>query len=209
MSYFNDFHAIRFRGGLGLAALAAGVLVTGCGSSSSGGTTSTGAAPKAAETVTKSTGTASTPTATTPTASTPTTTAATTPTSGPLSTEPTVTPPSGPVPSKLVTKDIVAGTGPRAKVGQAMTINYVVAFYKGGKVFDSSWKRNNPFTFILGNSVLKAFNQGVAGMKVGGRREIISPSRLAWGAEGRPPLIPPNVAVVFVVDLLGTSQPRF
>jgi FKBP-type peptidyl-prolyl cis-trans isomerase len=200
VSYFNDFHAICSRSGFALAALAAGVLVVGCGSSSSSGTTSSGGTTKAAETVTKSTGSASTPTATTPAVS-----AETTPTSGPLSTEPTVTVPTGPVPRKLVIKEIIRGTGPQAKTGMLATINYVVAFYHGGKVFDSSWSRDEPFKFLIGNA-LPVFNQGVPGMRVGGRRELITPSRLAWGSQGRPPLIPPNAPVVFVVDLLGTSN---
>jgi peptidylprolyl isomerase len=195
VSRFSDFRAIRSRAVFGLGALAAGVLVVGCGSSNSG-TPSAGATNQ-----TKSTSSASTPTATTPAAS-----AATTPSSGPLSTEPPVTPPSGPVPIKLVIKEIIPGTGPQAETGAQVTINYVAGFYPGGKVFESSWKRHEPFSFILGNSILAAFNQGVAGMRVGGRRELITPARLAWGSRGRPPLIPPNAAVVFVVDLLGTSN---
>ena len=126
-----------------------------------------------------------------------------TPTSGPLSKEPHVTPPSGPAPTKLVTKEIIAGTGAEAKSGDAVTVNYVGVLYKTGKVFDASWKRNEPFPFTLGKGqVIPGWEQGVVGMKVGGRRELIIPAALAYGAKGSPPTIPPNEPLVFVVDLL-------
>ena len=97
------------------------------------------------------------------------------------------------------------GTGPEAKAGAAVTVNYVGVLYKGGKEFDASWKRNEPFTFALGKGqVITGWDQGVAGMKVGGRRELIIPAELAYGATGSPPTIPPNAPLVFVVDLLGT-----
>jgi peptidylprolyl isomerase len=131
--------------------------------------------------------------------------AATTPTSGPLATEPKVTPPSGKATSKLVTKDLITGTGKEAKSGDNVTVNYVGVLYKGGKEFDASWKRKEPFTFALGKGqVIPGWDQGVAGMKVGGRRELIIPSALAYGPKGSPPTIPPNAPLVFVVDLLGT-----
>ena len=66
-----------------------------------------------------------------------------------------------------------------------MTVNYVGVLYNGGKEFDASWKRNEPFTFTLGQGqVIPGWDQGVAGMKVGGRRELIIPSALAYGATG-------------------------
>ncbi|HYM55496.1 MAG TPA: FKBP-type peptidyl-prolyl cis-trans isomerase, partial [Solirubrobacteraceae bacterium] len=134
-----------------------------------------------------------------------TTSTAKTPTSGPLSKEPTVTPPSGPAPTKLEAKDLIAGTGAEAKAGQTVTVNYVGVLYKGGKEFDASWKRNEPFSFSLGKGqVITGWDQGVAGMKVGGRRELVIPSALAYGAKGSPPSIPPNAPLVFVIDLLGT-----
>jgi peptidylprolyl isomerase len=114
-----------------------------------------------------------------------------------------VTPPTGAAPSKLVTKDLIVGTGAEAKAGQSVTVNYVGVLYHGGKEFDASWKRSEPFTFTLGQgSVIKGWDQGVAGMKVGGRRELIIPAELAYGAQGQPPSIPPNAPLVFVVDLL-------
>jgi peptidylprolyl isomerase len=134
-----------------------------------------------------------------------TSTTATTPPSGPLSTEPVVTPPTGPAPKTLVVKDLIVGTGPEAKAGQTVTVNYVGVLLKGGKEFDASWKRKEPFTFTLGNgSVIKGWDQGVVGMKVGGRRMLVIPSNLAYGPKGSGSSIPPNAALVFVIDLLGT-----
>lgn len=96
------------------------------------------------------------------------------------------------------------GTGPEAKAGDPVTVNYVGVLYKGGKEFDASWKRKEPFSFVLGkNQVIAGWDKGVAGMKVGGRRELIIPAPLGYGATGSPPAIPPNAALVFVVDLLG------
>ena len=93
-----------------------------------------------------------------------------------------MTVPSGAAPTKLVTKEIIVGTGPEAKAGDSVTVNYVGVLYKGGKEFDSSWKRNEPFTFTLGKGqVIPGWDQGVAGMKVGGRRELIIPAELAYG----------------------------
>jgi peptidylprolyl isomerase len=132
--------------------------------------------------------------------------AITTPTSGPLSTEPKVTPPSGAAPKKLETKDLIVGTGTEAKAGKSVTVNYVGVLFKGGKTFDASWKRKEPFTFTLGQGgVIKGWDQGVVGMKVGGRRELVIPAALAYGAKGSPPSIPANAPLVFVVDLLGVS----
>jgi peptidylprolyl isomerase len=102
-----------------------------------------------------------------------------------------------------VTKDLIVGTGPEAKAGDTVTVNYVGVLYRGGKEFDASWKRKEPFTFELGaGKVIKGWDQGVVGMKVGGRRELIIPAELGYGAAGSPPTIPPNSALIFVVDLL-------
>ena len=140
------------------------------------------------------------------TASTPSAPATTakTPTSGPLSKEPTVTPPSGAAPTALVIKDLIKGTGPEAQLGKSITVNYVGSLYHGGKVFDASWKRAEPTTFALEQGKLIAgWTQGIPGMKVGGRRELVIPSALAYGSKGAGSSIPPNSALVFVVDLLG------
>jgi peptidylprolyl isomerase len=183
----------RSRAGLGLAMLAAAVLIAGCGSSGSSSTITIGNENSADSTLAQS-GKAG-----------ETSTTAKTPTSGPLATEPKVTPPAGPAPAKLVTKDLITGTGPEAKTGQTVTVNYVGILFNGGKEFDASWKRNEPLTFPLGKGqVIPGWDQGVPGMKVGGRRELVIPAALAYGAKGSPPAIPPNAPLVFVIDLLGT-----
>jgi peptidylprolyl isomerase len=124
-----------------------------------------------------------------------------------ISKKPVVTVPTGPAPTKLVTKDLVTGTGQTAKAGDTVTVNYVGVLYKDGKEFDSSWSRNQPFTTPLSNgSVIPGWVQGIPGMKVGGRRELIIPASLAYGKQGSPPTIPPNSPLVFVVDLLSVSS---
>jgi peptidylprolyl isomerase len=197
VTYLNSSLKLRSRAGLGLATLAAGALIAGCGSSGSSSTITVGNENKADESLAKSSAAATTPS---PTAS----TAAKTPTSGPLAKEPRVAIPAGAAPSTLVVKDIIKGTGPEAKAGAPVTVNYVGALFHGGKVFDASWKRNEPFTFTLGQgAVIKGWDQGVAGMKVGGRRELVIPAALAYGSKGAGASIPPNAPLVFVVDLLG------
>ena len=178
--------------------LGAALVIAGCGSSGGSSTITVGnentadnALIKAGETSTSST---------TSSASTP----AKTPTSGPLSKEPKVTVPTGPAPTKLETKELITGTGAEAKNGDTVTVNYVGVLYKGGKEFNASWETKEPFSFTLGKGqVIAGWDQGVPGMKVGGRRELIIPSALAYGAKGSPPKIPANEALVFVVDLLG------
>jgi peptidylprolyl isomerase len=129
----------------------------------------------------------------------------TTPASGPLSKKPTIKAHKGPAPKRLVIREIVKGTGPKAKNADVLTVNYVGALYSNGKVFDSSWRRDETFTFPLGRrEVIEGWERGLAGMRVGGRRELIIPSVLAYGSEGSPPAIPPNSTLIFVVDLLAT-----
>jgi peptidylprolyl isomerase len=202
VTYFNGFPStirsrVRSRTCLAAAALGAALVIAGCGSGGSSTITVGNENPadnaliKAGESKTAST-------------TTPTTTAAKTPTSGPLSKEPKVTPPSGPAPSKLETKNLIVGTGAEAKDGDTVTVNYVGVLYKTGKVFNASWETKEPFSFTLGKGqVIPGWDQGVPGMKVGGRRELIIPSALAYGAKGSPPKIPANEPLVFVVDLLG------
>jgi peptidylprolyl isomerase len=146
--------------------------------------------------------TLSAPPSTTTTTPTP---AATTPKPpSPLSKKPAISVPKGAPPTKLVTKDLVSGAGTAAKSGNSLTVNYVGVLYKGGKEFDSSWKTGKPFPFQLGRgSVIPGWDQGLVGMKVGGRRELIIPPQLAYGKQGSPPTIPPNSTLVFVIDLLG------
>ena len=106
-------------------------------------------------------------------------------------------------PTTLVTKDIVVGSGPAAKNGDKVTMRYAGVDYTTGKEFDASWNRpENAFPFTIGaGQVIPCWDKGVAGMQVGGRRELICPPDLAYGASGQPPAIGPNATLVFVVDL--------
>ena len=138
-------------------------------------------------------------------------TAAATPTGTPTpvataTAKPVVKVPRGKLPKTLVKKDLKVGTGPVAKPGQTVTVHYVGVSALNGRQFDSSWDRGQPFSFPLGQGqVIKGWDQGVAGMKVGGRRELIIPPKLAYGPQGSPPAIGPNETLVFVVDLLGVQ----
>lgn len=117
--------------------------------------------------------------------------------------KPKVTVPKGAPPEELVKKELIEGTGAEAKSGDEVTVQYVGVNYKSGKEFDSSWSRNEPFPFTLGaGQVIPGWEQGVEGMKVGGRRELIIPPELAYGETGAPPAIGPNETLVFVIDLL-------
>jgi peptidylprolyl isomerase len=172
-----------------LALVAAGL--AGCGSSKAPGIQP---APSAGATQAAITPTTSTTTATTPKPP------------SPLSKKPVVTVPKSPAPAKLVTKDLITGSGPTAKAGQTVTVNYVGVLYKNGKEFDSSWRRGQPTSFPLTNGgVIPGWVQGIPGMKVGGRRELIIPPNLAYGKAGSGSAIPPNSTLVFVVDLLSVS----
>jgi peptidylprolyl isomerase len=106
-------------------------------------------------------------------------------------------------PTELVSKEIEEGDGEEAKSGDEVSVQYVGVNYKTGKEFDSSWSRNaEPFSFTLGKGeVIPGWDQGVEGMKVGGRRELIIPPELGYGKAGSPPAIPPNETLVFVIDL--------
>lgn len=123
-----------------------------------------------------------------------------------LSKKPAVTVPKGNPPTSLVIKDLIKGTGSVAKAGQSITVNYVGVLYKTGKEFDSSWSRNQLFTTTLTTgSVIPGWVKGIAGMRVGGRRELIIPPSLGYGATGSPPTIPPNATLAFVVDLISVG----
>ena len=185
---------------LGAAAMA--LLIAGCGSSSSsGGSTITVGNENQTALPAGATAAASVTT----TSSTTSSAAINTPTSGPLSTEPKVAVPSGTAPTKLEVKDLITGTGAAAKAGETLTVNYVGVLYKGGNIFDASWNRKQTFSFPLGaGQVIPGWDQGLVGMKVGGRRELIIPANLAYGAQGSGSTIPPNSPLVFVIDLLGT-----
>jgi FKBP-type peptidyl-prolyl cis-trans isomerase FkpA len=102
----------------------------------------------------------------------------------------------------LIIEDIVVGDGAEAKAGDSVTVNYIGTLTNGTK-FDSSYDRNQPFTFNLGaGSVIKGWDMGVLGMKVGGKRKLTIPSDLGYGERGAGAAIPPNSILIFEVELL-------
>ena len=121
-------------------------------------------------------------------------------------TKPVVTVPSGAKPTKVVTKDLKVGTGAEAVAGKPVSVQYVGISWSTGKEFDSSWDRGQPFTFNLGaGEVIAGWDEGVAGMKVGGRRMIIIPPDKGYGEQGAGADIAPNETLIFVVDLVGVG----
>lgn len=102
----------------------------------------------------------------------------------------------------LMYEDQTVGSGDAAKVGDRVSVHYTGTFSDGNK-FDSSLDRGQPFSFPLGaGRVIKGWDEGVAGMKVGGKRKLVIPYNLAYGINGRPPAIPPKAELTFVVELL-------
>ena len=181
-----------------VASLLAAGLIAGCGGSSNSDTANIQLPTSKSQTLTyTATSTATTSTSTTP--------AVTTPTSGPLSKEPTITVPSTPAPTSLVTTDLIKGTGAVAKAGDTVTVNYVGALYKGGTVFDASWNSHTTFTTpLLANQLIQGWVNGIPGMRVGGRRELIIPPALAYKGVAQAK-IPANSTLIFIVDLLGVT----
>lgn len=107
----------------------------------------------------------------------------------------------------LKINDVTVGVGAEAKSGDSVTVNYIGTLDDGTK-FDSSYDRNQPFTFTLGvGDVIKGWDLGVVGMKVGGKRELTIPPELGYGASGRASVIPPNATLHFTVELLSVNAP--
>ncbi|HEY7481905.1 MAG TPA: FKBP-type peptidyl-prolyl cis-trans isomerase [Gemmatimonadales bacterium] len=105
-------------------------------------------------------------------------------------------------PSGLQYQDVVTGTGPEAKSGQVAVVHYT-GWLTDGTKFDSSRDRGEPFSFPIGQGqVIAGWDQGVAGMKVGGRRKLLIPPDLGYGEMGSPPVIPASATLVFDVELL-------
>jgi peptidylprolyl isomerase len=112
-------------------------------------------------------------------------------------------------PSGLKIIDVKVGTGPSPKPGQTCMMNYTGWLYENGKKgakFDSSLDRNQPFSFPIGqHQVIAGWDEGVATMKVGGKRTLIIPPELGYGARGAGGVIPPNATLIFDVELLGVK----
>jgi FKBP-type peptidyl-prolyl cis-trans isomerase len=185
---------------LTFALFAVAAAVAGCGSSAAPGVA---LAPSGGSTEAAVTSTPAPASSTTTTSSTST---STTPLPAALKTKPKVVPPKGPPPKKLIIKDLIKGTGPAATPASTVTVQYVGVLFKGGKQFDASWTNGSgqPVQLPL-SGVIQGWQQGIPGMRVGGRRELIIPAGLAYKAAGRPPTIPPNSALEFVIDLHGVS----
>src|SRR5688572_15501577 len=112
-------------------------------------------------------------------------------------------PPGEAPPTELVIEDIEVGEGPEAVAGRRVDVHYVGVSWRTRRQFDASWDRGDPLTFGLGpGQVIKGWDQGVAGMRVGGRRRMTIPPRLAYGRQGAGGVIGPDETLVFVVDLL-------
>jgi peptidylprolyl isomerase len=117
---------------------------------------------------------------------------------------PKVDPEDGPPPADLVIEDVTVGDGPEVKPGQVAIVQYVGASFATGREFDASWNRGEPFSFPLGGGrVIAGWDQGVAGMRVGGRRKLVIPPHLAYGDRGAGGAIKPGETLVFIVDLVG------
>ena len=137
------------------------------------------------------------------TAATATPKATATPDNTDVTKKPTVTVPDELPPDELQIKDIVKGKGPAAKKGDKVSMQYVGLTWSTSVEFDSSWERGEPYTLTLGKGdVIKGWDEGIVGMRKGGRRELTIPAELAYGAQGSPPNIGPNECLRFIIDLV-------
>lgn len=116
--------------------------------------------------------------------------------------KPAVTVPDTAPPAELVIEDLVVGDGAEAVAGMQVTVDYVGVSWSTGQQFDASWDRNDTLAFGLGSGmVIAGWDEGVAGMKVGGRRKLTIPPSKGYGAQGAGGVIAPNETLIFVVDL--------
>ena len=120
-----------------------------------------------------------------------------------LNVKPVIPKPKGPPPTGLQSRDIVQGKGKAAAAGDKLSVQYVGVSWSTGQEFDSSWSRGKqPFEFQLGQGmVIPGWDQGLVGMKQGGRRELVVPPDMAYGPQGQPPAIGPNETLIFIIDL--------
>jgi len=119
---------------------------------------------------------------------------------------PLIDPPEGTPPAELEITEITLGEGDEAIAGTQVTVHYVGVSWSTGEEFDASWNRGDTFSFGLGaGQVISGWDQGVQGMKVGGRRRLTIPPHLGYGAQGAGGVIKANETLIFVVDLLAVS----
>lgn len=112
--------------------------------------------------------------------------------------------PEGPPPTELVITDLIEGDGEQAKAGDTVDVHYVGVAYSTGEEFDASYNRGAPLAFPLGGGrVIQGWDQGIQGMKVGGRRQLVIPPQLAYGDRGAGGVIGPGETLIFVCDLVG------
>lgn len=176
-----------------VAGLASGLVLAACSTSPS-----VSGSGSASGTATGSSGTASGPAITDATM--------TWSAAGTFGTEPTVTVPSGTPPTQLLTKDLIVGSGAVAQSGHTVAVQYIGYSWTTKQKFDASWDHNQAFTFALGaGQVIPGWDQGVAGMKVGGRRELVIPPSLAYRSQSPTPAIAANDTLIFVVDLVSVT----
>ena len=120
-----------------------------------------------------------------------------------MSERPIVEPHVGPAPNALLIEDLTLGEGEEAKPGQTAVVHYAGVGASSGEEFDASWNRGEPFDFPLGaGHVIKGWDEGVVGMRVGGRRRLVIPSHFGYGERGAGGVIAPNETLIFVVDLV-------
>ncbi len=120
--------------------------------------------------------------------------------------KPEVDPHDGPAPADLLVTDISTGDGAEARAGQTVEVHYVGVAHSTGEEFDASWNRGSTFRFPLGaGRVIAGWDQGVVGMKIGGRRRLVIPPQMGYGDRGAGGAIKPGETLIFVVDLLGLS----
>lgn len=121
-------------------------------------------------------------------------------------TKPEVDFPEGPPPSELQITDLTVGDGDEATAGKLVHVHYVGVAYSSGEQFDSSWDRGTPLPFPLGaQRVIAGWDQGVQGMRVGGRRQLVIPPHLAYGDRGAGGVIKPGETLIFVCDLVAVQ----
>ena len=123
----------------------------------------------------------------------------------PSTTKPEIDFPGDVAPADLVIEDLALGEGPEAKAGDSISAHYVGVSHATGEEFDASWNRGSPLEFRLGvGQVIKGWDVGIVGMKVGGRRKLTIPPDLAYGDRGAGGAIKPGETLIFVVDLVDT-----